>query len=236
MAVDEALLDEFAGAPTLRLYGWRPAALSLGRFQRLSEVAHIHEEIVRVRRLTGGGAIHHREDEVTYSIVAPYAAFGGRGSPRKAYRIVHAAIAAGLEDLGLSLCGDATAAEAVERSVGPSSGRAPSLCYDRATDFDLKVGTRKFVGSAQRRKGAAFLQHGSIPLSRDPFSPEAVSLGELLGRIPPRAKVAAAVVAGFERSLGVALAPASLSEAELARARELEAARYSAVSWAAELP
>jgi len=41
MAIDEALLRSFDPAtslPILRLYGWEPAALSLGRFQRAAGV------------------------------------------------------------------------------------------------------------------------------------------------------------------------------------------------------
>ena len=227
MALDEALLEEFASVPCLRLYGWRPAALSLGRFQSLSEVASLPDEIPRVRRLTGGGAIHHREDELTYSIIAPYSAFGGRGSPRHAYRLVHEAIALGLEGLGLALRGGATAPA--------SPTEAAALCYDRATDYDLKAGARKLVGSAQRRKGSAFLQHGSIPLSRDPFSRGAASLEELLGRVPTRAEVAAALRSGFERAFGdLVLVPGEPTPSELARAHDLEVSRYSASEWTAE--
>lgn len=226
MALDEALLERFSGAPVLRLYRWRPDALSLGRFQRLSDLAHVPPAIARVRRLTGGGAIHHREDELTYSIVAPYSAFGGRGSPREAYRAVHEAIASGLEALGLALRGGA--------SAPGTGGGAAALCYDRATDFDLKAGTRKLVGSAQRRKGAAFLQHGSIPVSRDPFSPGAVSLAELLARTPAPDEVARAVLSGFSQALGVAFAPSSPTEDEMALARELELTKYSAAGWTAD--
>ncbi len=228
MAFDEALLEAFEGTPVLRLYAWRPEALSLGRFQSLAEVAHVPASLARVRRLTGGGAIHHREDEVTYSLVASYAAFGGRTSPKVAYRLVHEAIASGLEALGLALGGGAS------RPGADETGPAAALCYDRATDFDLKAGARKLVGSAQRRKGSAFLQHGSIPLSRDPFSPGATSLGELLGRTPSRDEVVQAVLAGFARALSVELGRAAATPREEALAAELEAARYSTQTWTKE--
>jgi lipoate-protein ligase A len=235
MALDEALLEEASerdARPTergiLRLYGWRPAALSLGRFQSLSELAGLPEEIPRVRRLTGGGAIHHREDELTYSIVAPYSAFGGRGSPKHAYQLVHEAIALGLESLGLALRGGAS----TPGTCGTTS--CAPLCYDRVTDYDLKAGMKKLVGSAQRRKGATFLQHGSIPLSRDPFSRGAASLEELLGRLPARAEVARVIRAGFELAFGLAFVPGTPSPAELARARELDVSRYSSASWTKE--
>src|SRR4051794_912579 len=103
MAVDEALLEARAedDPPILRLYRWAPAALSLGRFQRAREV-EVPPGATLVRRITGGSAIHHREDEVTYAVVAPYALFGRR-DPRAAYEAVHAALARALERLGIAL-------------------------------------------------------------------------------------------------------------------------------------
>jgi lipoate-protein ligase A len=232
MALDEALLERFASgdAPILRLYSWKPAALSLGRFQKIDEVSSVPDSVERVRRITGGGALHHREDELTYAIVAPYAAFAGakRAGPKVAYRAVHDALALGLElafGVRLGTSGDD------ERDRGKS---AP-LCYDRATSFDLKAGEgRKLVGSAQRRRGVAFLQHGAIPVSRDPFSTGAVSLEELLGRIPSRDEVARAIALGFTRALDASFERSEPRPAELALARELERARYGSRAWTAE--
>jgi lipoate-protein ligase A len=228
MAVDEALLERFApgDAPVLRLYRWRPAALSLGRFQPLASLAHLPAEIARVRRLTGGGAIYHREDEVTYAIVAPYELFSGkRAGPRAAYFAVHAAIARGLESLGLRLPAGALGGE-------PARGHE-SLCYDLATEFDLKAAGGKLVGSAQRRRGHAFLQHGSVPLSPDPFAHGATSLEQALGRRPEPAEVAAAIRAGIAGELGAELAPCALADPESALADDLERERYASGAWTA---
>ena len=79
MAIDEALLDAFdpgRSAPVLRLYGWRPPALSLGRFQDPPSVLDLDrcraDGVPVVRRITGGGVIYHA-DELTYAIVcAPH--------------------------------------------------------------------------------------------------------------------------------------------------------------------
>ena len=235
MALDEALLEEWrAGAPpVLRLYRWRPAALSLGRFQRLVDLGEVPASVPRVRRITGGGALHHREDELTYSIVAPYSLFHGerRGSPKVAYHAVHEAIRLGLVSLGLAL--EASAGD--DAPGARVSARAP-LCYDLATDFDLKAAAGKLVGSAQRRKGEAFLQHGSIPVSPDPFSRGAVSLGALLGRVPSPGELAAAVRSGFERALGARLEPGAVTPAEAALARTLEREKYDSPAWTAEKP
>ena len=66
MAVDEALLYG-AKTPTLRLYGWRPHAVSLGYFQQRADFDDLPPQTVVTRRLTGGGAIDHG-DELTYSL------------------------------------------------------------------------------------------------------------------------------------------------------------------------
>ena len=76
MAVDEAILEtvrQHAALPTLRLYAWQPACLSLGYAQpfadaNLDALAQNGWQIVR--RPTGGRAILHT-DELTYSVIAP---------------------------------------------------------------------------------------------------------------------------------------------------------------------
>lgn len=241
MALDEALLERFApgDAPILRLYAWQPAALSLGRFQSLAEVASVPAAITRVRRITGGGALHHREDELTYAIVAPYSAFegGARAGPKVAYRAVHDAIAAGLATLGLALAPSEEAIACAPGERDPDAGPCAPLCYDRATSFDLKAAAgRKLVGSAQRRRGVAFLQHGAIPVSRDPYSSGAVSLEELLGRAPARDEVASAVRAGVSRALGVRLLPGEPRGDEAELAARLERERYGSPLWTSERP
>src|SRR5512142_2493749 len=75
MAVDEAMLEHIGrgeSMPTLRLYAWEPACLSLGQAQPYADVDRIRLRQRGwdvVRRPTGGRAILHT-DELTYSIVA----------------------------------------------------------------------------------------------------------------------------------------------------------------------
>ncbi len=219
MAVDEALLEvaeaSEGAAPVLRLYRWEPAAISLGRFQAAADVTP-PPGVDLVRRLSGGSAIYHRSDELTYSVVAPYALFGDR-KPRTAYRAIHAALARGLRALGVKV-------------EGGGACRAPraGMCFDHATADDLVVGGRKLLGSAQRRRGRWFLQHGSLPLSPDPLSPGAISLSELLGTAPTLARVGTAVVKAFD--LGD-LRPDALRETEASLAERLARERYGRGDW-----
>ena len=106
MAVDEALL-EAVGAdrspPTLRLYGFSPPTLSLGRFQKARELIRLEalpvDGIRLVRRPTGGQAVLH-DRELTYAVVL------GRGhlepfSKREVYQFIAGLLLTGLEALGI---------------------------------------------------------------------------------------------------------------------------------------
>src|SRR5580765_2945407 len=73
MARDESLLESVGrgeSPPTLRLYQWSPAAISLGYFQDYAEFEALPAPagtLAVVRRQTGGGAILH-DLELTYSL------------------------------------------------------------------------------------------------------------------------------------------------------------------------
>ena len=76
MAVDESILDSIGrgeSLPTLRLYAWTPACLSLGVAQPFADVDSARLRARgwdAVRRITGGRAILHT-NELTYSIIGP---------------------------------------------------------------------------------------------------------------------------------------------------------------------
>src|SRR5215467_2449702 len=70
------------------------------------------------------------------------------------------------EDLGLGLVRRAPVDMV---PVQPSDLAAmPAFCFARTGSFELEVDGKKLVGSAQRRQGAAFLQHGAIMLGAEP--------------------------------------------------------------------
>ena len=77
MAMDESLLNwQSKGEipPVIRFYGWEPATLSIGYFQKAEK--EIDMDAVKrqglgfVRRPTGGRAVLH-EHELTYSVIVP---------------------------------------------------------------------------------------------------------------------------------------------------------------------
>ena len=187
MAIDEALLDEAGrtGTAFLRLYRWDPPCLSLGR----NEPAIERPGVATVRRPTGGRAVWH-EHEVTYAVAAPIAAFGRL---RDAYRDIHERLASALRSLGA----DVTLAADRATPTPPLRDR-PNACFAETVGGEVLVGGRKVIGSAQVRRGAAFLQHGSILLDGSPETVNATTLRQVLGRPVTFEAVTTAIVAAWD--------------------------------------
>ena len=158
MALDQTLLESAAAGdfpPTLRFYRWSPPALSIGRFQPLSDVdldSCAARGIEVVRRPTGGKSILHLDD-FTYSIVTG-PDFPLPGGVVEDYRMICRGILLALKHLGL------------EAAIQPREGEAYRLaggaCFAAITQADLELSGRKLCGSAQVRRRGALLQHGSI--------------------------------------------------------------------------
>lgn len=219
MAVDEALLDGvIAGAPpVMRWYQWSEPTLSLGYFQQFAEVqAHPRwQNTPVVRRLTGGGAILH-DREWTYSCVIPASSTLVK-HPYDLYDIIHNAIIDWFRTAaGISLS---------MRGVTQHHPVEPALCFLRADSHDICFDGQKVLGSAQRRRKGALLQHGSLILEQSPATPEIPGLCDLsqqrdfLTQRPALARFVA------ER-LGLDVVAAELSDEEAASARLLERERY----------
>ena len=220
MAVDEALLRGADRRPVLRLYAWSPAALSLGWFQpdeAFDAEAARAAGAVLVRRLTGGGAIHH-DRELTFSIVATPGADGYPADTIEAYRLVHSGLAAALAAVGARV---APRGEGWPLSTRP---RAAEFCFHDHTALDLvDERERKLVGSAQRRADGRVLHHGSIPLAVPSLTPLSGSVALAAGREVGWDELADAVVHALARALDAELQPDALSAEERARAGALAA-------------
>src|SRR5262245_24511652 len=244
MALDEALLRgriEKRSLPTLRFFAWAPPTLSLGYGQSLDRRIDLEAAttlgIGVVRRLTGGSAILHEgpDLEVTYSVVAASGDFAGADDLLATYRWIGAALERGLRRLG---------APAAMVPVQPSDPAAlPAFCFARTGSYELEVAGRKLVGSAQRRQGDAFLQHGSIMLGAAPdrlrrvFPGDAdplrgmTTLEAVLGRRPSFEETAAALAEGFRDAHGIALRPGGLDRDEEEAMRSLAYDKYGTRDW-----
>jgi len=244
MAVDEAILTsrlDGGGPPTIRFFAWRPPTISLGYGQPVDDRIDFDEAarmgIGVVRRSTGGSAILHEgpDLELTYSVVAAAGDFAGADDLLATYRWIGAALAAGLRRLGAPV-------EMVP--VRPSSPEAmPAFCFARTGLYELEVEGRKIVGSAQRRQGVGFLQHGTVMLGavaerlRRVFAEEIdplagmTTLETVLGRRPSFAETAEALAHGFREAHGIELGARGLVPVESAMAERLAREKYGTERW-----
>lgn len=164
MAMDEALLHSVANGeslPVLRFYRWKPATVTLGYAQ--SVVADLDLDVCRragidvVRRSTGGRAVLH-DNEVTYSVIAPLNTNLFGNSVLDCYRVISEVLKKTLLQLGLP-------AQLVPgKTRGSNQNVTKAVCFSAPSQYELLVDGRKVAGSAQKRHGQAFLQHGSIPI------------------------------------------------------------------------
>ncbi len=163
MATDQAIMESVGAGrvpTTLRFYRWHPPCLSLGYGQRSGEADLDRLQANGwdiVRRATGGKAIVHT-DELTYSVALPKAAPLVAGDIVASYRRLSQALLTGLAKLNVAA--QSTSAEAAGKPIGP-------VCFEVPSNYEITVGGRKLIGSAQVRRHGAVLQHGSIPLAGD---------------------------------------------------------------------
>jgi lipoate-protein ligase A len=229
MALDEALLDAAAcngRFAYLRFYGWSIPTLSLGYFQHIAEVQADPrwQSVPLVRRLTGGGAIWHHH-EVTYTVVVP-AGYPHARPSTTLYRVIHGAIAGALSALGVPADrrGEPTARRPPER-------KRPLLCFTDPNSEDIVANGLKLVGSAQRRRDGAVLQHGSLLLARSPRVPEMRGVCDVAD-VPRSIEYwATHLAARVAEALGLRCEFPTLADSIRARAIELERTIYRTPAW-----
>jgi len=227
MALDEALLESAVhrGRCTVRIYRWSQPTVSLGYFQRTDEIdpESSWADLPRVRRLSGGGAILHHL-EWTYSCTIPPGHPAIR-TPGALYETAHRQIIDVLKEFGVEA---ALRGSVVRNSFRTSAGacemnfaRPPSafMCFSRGDARDVVLHGHKIVGSAQRRRKGAVLQHGSILLQASPFAPELPGIVDLAGDFPP------AEFLGEQIGRSIAVALSETIETAAPTAEELVAAR-----------
>ena len=249
MALDEAILEHIGSGdspPTLRLYAWEPACLSLGHAQPFADVdtARLRErgwEVVR--RLTGGRAILHT-DEITYSVIGPSDEPRLAGTVLESYNRLAQALLCAVKELDLPV-------ELEEERVenGPTSN---PVCFEIPSTYEITVNGKKLIGSAQARKKEGVLQHGSLPLTGDlaricqalVFENEtargmaanrllarASTVESALGREVGWETAAQSFVHAFEAVLGLSLQTGDLSDSESKRTDELVKEKYNHPAW-----
>jgi lipoate-protein ligase A len=228
MALDEALLDAVAADPSMaivRTYEWSIPTLSLGYFQGTSEAEADSRwaSVPRVRRPTGGGALWH-DREVTYAVVIPGTHPAARPS-RALYQAIHETIAVQLRSLAIPAARRGTPDPSID------STPRPFLCFTDRDPEDIVLRHVKILGSAQRRRSGAVLQHGSLLLGRSPITPELPGLSDLVPMTNLPSSWAEMLRNNLARALGLPFQADEVRPEERRRAEALRLQVYSDPSW-----
>lgn len=247
MAVDEAILETYtrsgqALSPTLRLYAWQPAALSLGRRQAAADChdpCFLRQQgIDLVRRPSGGRAVLHQAER-TYAVTGCLRVEPFTGGVVETYARVAQALATALGELGLGVSQAPLVRVARREGASIPDGGA---CFAAVSAHELTVRGRKLVGSAQIRRRGAFLQHGSIPLecttrqleralgTRRPIT-GLTDLRQELGDTVDLDLLDQALIGAFGSCFGARLDRGDLSLEEAQRAEQLRCWKYSSAAW-----
>lgn len=249
MALDESLLNWHSKGlipPTIRFYGWNPATLSLGYFQKVKKIDL--EGVKRnhfglVRRPTGGQAVLH-DNELTYSVIVTEEHPGMPASVTDAYRVISRGILEGFHDLGISA--DFSIPEGKLEKTGSA------VCFEAPSWYELVVAGKKIAGSAQTRQKGVILQHGSIPIevdeqklfdlfiypnekvkerARKSFGDKAVAINSVAKQPVSLEEVKVAFKKGFEKGLNIELEPMQLTKEQEQEVKELAETRYNNDEW-----
>jgi len=237
MARDMAVLEAVStgqAPPTLRLYGWNPPCLTIGKHQGLDvvDLEFCRREAIDVaRRPTGGRALLHHL-ELTYSIVTPLGVSPMPTALQEAYRLICGGLVGACRSLGIAA--ELTGGEINLRLPNPSSA-VP--CFEAPAEGEVVVAGRKLAGSAMRAHGGCILQHGAILIDWDgrlqagamgltddsSLRPHVTTIAAELGRSVDRTEIEVAVVRAIANDLSVEFAAGRPSRGESEREAELVA-------------
>jgi lipoate-protein ligase A len=175
---------------------------------------------------------------LTYSVTAPEAEPRVAGGIVESYRRLSEGLLEGLRLMSVpSIEAHHPEAEQKRASENP-------VCFQVPSTYEITVGSKKLIGSAQVRRGGVVLQHGTLPLVGDiaricdvlashpnPIRDRAATVESVVGRAVSFDEAAEAMARGFASALDLELAPGDLLLQERAWADELCRERYAADAW-----
>jgi len=240
MAVDEFLfhsLGNEAAHTVLRFYSWKNPTVSIGYSQKAEDIVDMEfcrlKGIDIVRRITGGKLVLH-SDEVTYSLVS---SDNDTFPPTvgDSYRQVSEALMVGLREMGLNPC---------LAQVPPEEyAREHRLCFSYPARNEVEVSGKKIIGSAQKRFGPKFIQHGLIPLkdnekllrsvalSKEKEKIQMISLSQALGKDVDFDWTVSILCAGISDYFDADLKVRILTQEEKKAIRYIQKERYTDPGW-----
>jgi lipoate-protein ligase A len=256
MALDEALLLSASGGnrpATLRFFTWDTPSLTIGSFQKsedLNLAAATARNIPIVRRPTGGRAVLH-DAELTYSVICPIPSGHFPDDLHGTYKKIGECILDGLRQLGVNAELLPVDRDLERRRMASAAAAKNALCFSSPSWFEVLLGGKKLIGSAQRRLRTGFLQQGSLLLELDiagtievqafpdeltrdraaEFLASKMTALSSAGRDIGIAELKAAIAAGFAKVLGTELVPGEPTPEEVALARKLLSEKYGREDW-----
>jgi lipoate-protein ligase A len=240
MALDEAVskaVRKNLSPPTLRIYQWDRPSLSIGYFQRISEIDIDYcnkKGYPVVRRLTGGRAILH-DTELTYSVSGSSDSSLFRGSLLENYSLISKAMILGLKINGIN------AKSSTRRKR--NAGRKNPACFKTVSYGEITIEGKKVIGSAQKRFSNGFLQHGSILLNFNAGEfcnvlgsndeEDFKDIGSINDYVPELSfnVLRCSLKEAFEITLKLKMISDNPTKFELNLAKELEQKKYSTREW-----
>ena len=239
MALDEAISESVKNRlspPTLRLYLWSEPSVSIGYFQKTSEINVEYCEgkgYPIVRRSTGGTAILH-DSEITYSLSARTDIEPFRKGLLQNYMAISNALVSALRQFNLN----------AEISKSKNRGQRAPLCFKTSSYGEISVNGQKIIGSAQRRYKECFLQQGTILFDlnerelirviRQKSGASDVSEIGTITKFDPSVTVKNlknTLKNSFENIFNIQFALEGPTEFEMNLAGKLEAEKYSTKNW-----
>ncbi len=238
MAIDEAIVSartEWLVPNTLRFYRWNPSAVSVGRFQDVSNEVNVENcrrhGVDIVRRISGGGAVYHdHEGEITYSVVVNEKDLEGKDFV-SAYKMICNGLIEAASILGIQV------------DFRPGD---PKRCPN------ITINGKKISGSSQYRGRSVLLQHGTflvelklekmfrflkvpwakcymdvLPLAEKRLT----SVKRELGSDVTMEEVYQALIAGFEKALQIHLVKRDLSSYEQTISKKLLTEKFVTEDW-----
>ena len=164
MEIDNFFLREDKGF-VFRLYGWKPPAVSIGVSQIPEKVCNVdyckQSEIPIVKRITGGGAVYHKND-ITYMFSAPLDFFEEK-TVLGVYKKIGEIFLQVFKKIGI----ECTFAGNVSRDARKRGMQNGVACFLLPSDYEITVGGKKIIGNALRIEKGRIMQHGSIAFDFD---------------------------------------------------------------------
>jgi lipoate-protein ligase A len=184
--------------------------------------------------MTGGKLVlHHRE--ATYSICSSDVEVFS-STLAQSYRLISCALIIGLKEMGLSA-----------RLANPAPsfyGQGNLPCFSYPARDEIEINSKKIIGSAQKRIGPKFLQHGSILLEneeellRQVLAPSEkigrlrmVSLSEALGRAVSFDWAVERLKQGIASYFGINFKPKILTPEEIEIIEDIQRTKYGTEEW-----